>query len=333
MPLFSTTAQLKEYFPARLTLKFEDLKPTLVQVEQEYLAEMVLGQDLYDALVDAVENNDLDPELTALLDKCRPVAAHLAVYHFTGIANVELTSGGLAVGSSDTMKPAAEWRTRDLERAVLRQGHRAMDVLINFLQANATDYDEWLDSELYLLLTTGFVRTTQQFDGVVRIGNSGYLFRQVLPALRRAESGPVADTLCSEVLVAQLQTAITDGDLDADQLRLVKFARMAAVHLAMADSIVELSLSTDERGTWTFGALLGGQTSGGPTAATDQRLQARIDQNRRLGDGYLNMLRVELQRQAVADEDHPYRSSACWVDPSAEPTDTFDKDSPVGNFL
>lgn len=332
MSLFKTTAELKQFFPARLTLAFDDLRPTLDQVEREYLADMVLGKDLYEWLEGGYQDDDLDDDGEELLKLCRPVVAHLAVYHFTGIANVELTSGGLAVASSDTLKPASEWRTRDLERAVLRQGHRAMDVLINWLIEHADEWEEWQESDLYQQLTAGYIRTTRQFDELLRIGNSGYLFRQLLPAIRRAERGLVADTLCSTDLALQLQSAITDASLTTEEAKLVELCRQAAAHLAMADSVVELSLTTDQQGTWTFGALLGGQTSGGPTPANEERLQARQDHMRALGRGYLKRLQQELQTQAEADTNHPYRASTCYVDPDA-PVEEPDTDNPVGNFL
>lgn len=333
MALFKNTAQLKPFFPARLTMDFDDLKPTMDQVEQEYLAEQVLGPQLYTWLHDGFQNDDLDEDGEELLALCRPVAAHLAMYHYTGIGNVEMTSGGLAVGKTDTQAPASEWRTDRFERSTLRQGYRAMDVLINWLIKHADEWDEWRDSELYADIAAGYLRTTQQYNHVVGIGNSGWLFRQLLPAVRRAEQGAVASTLCSTTLATRLQDGITAGDLSATEKYLVKLCQHAAAHMAMADSIVELSLGIDHQGVWTFGALIGGQTSGGPTAAKDERMQARQDQARNHAMAYLEQLRTELQRQAEADPVHPYRASTCYRDPEAPDTTGPDTELPVGNFL
>lgn len=337
MSLFRTTQDLRERLPAKLTLRFEDLRPTLDEAEQEYLAEKVLGPTLYGLLHGAVQgsanDSELDDDELELIDLCRRVSAPLGVYHYTGLGNVELTSGGLAVGQTDNLRPASEWRTRDFERSVLRQGFRAMDVLIAWLLEHTEEWEEWQESALYRELSTGLLRTTQQYDAHVRIGNSGWLFHQLLPAVRRAEQGPVADTLCSASYLATLQEKITAGTLTANEALVVQHARAAAAHLAMAESIVQLSLGTDERGVWTFGALLGGQTSGGVTPAKDQRLQARIDQERSLGHSYLERLRAELQRQAEADATHPYRSSPCYRDPDADTGPQVDDSNPVGNFL
>jgi hypothetical protein len=335
MPLFKTTPDLQAYYPARLTFDIDDLLPTLKQVELEYLGEQLLGEDLYAELEGQYQDDLLDPLYEELLELCRPAVAHLAVYHFTGIANVELTSGGLAVGKTDTKSPAAEWRTRDLERAVLRQGYRALDVLVNWLLKHVDELEEWQDSPLYAELNAGYLRTTQHFDGLVRIGNSGYLFRQMVPAIRRIEQGAVADTLCSTTLRERLPEGISAADLTTQEATYVRLAREAAAHLAMADSIVQLALGIDERGVWTFNSLLGGgQTSAGVATASDARLQARIDQERALGNAALKKLADTLQADAVADENHPYRATTCYVDPTLTTTTHLpNTESPVGGFM
>lgn len=339
MPLFTTTEELKEHYPARVTFDMDDLAPTLAAVEQEYLVEMVLGQAQYDALVAAynasIANSPtpLTSAMLNLLERCRPAIANLAIYHFTGFGNVEFSAGGLVVGQSDVKRPAAEWRTRDLERAALRAGYRALDVLLAYLQANAATYTPWNTSEQATALRAGFIRSTKDFDQVVRIGNSGYLMTRLLPTVRRVEEGAVLDTLCSTTYRDSLLTKLTAATLSANEKLVVELCKRATAHLAMADGIVELSLGMDERGVWTFSSLLGGQTSGGPQTASEARLQQRIDHHRNLGNGFLEKLRAELQRQAEADSNHPYRASTCYVDPTEDTTERFDTSGPVGGFM
>lgn len=332
MALFKTIEELKSFYPARLTFDIADLMPKIEEVEQEYLVEQVLGEEQYNELESAYQADALSPEQAALLQKCRPAVANLAIYHFTGIGNVEFTTAGLSVGSTDKKAPASEWRTRDLERSVLRSGYRGLDVLIGFLVAKAADYPTWNDSVHAEELRAGFVRSTQVFSRSAGIGNSGYLFRRVLPALRRAESGAVQDTLCSTALRDQLLSAITAGSMTEQERLLVLLCQGAATHLAMADSIVELSLNTDERGIWTFGSLVGGSTSGGPTKAEDSRIQQRIDHHGRLASGLLERLRKELQAQASAGQCPLYAASTCYASTIA-PTTGPETDSPVAGFM
>lgn len=333
MSLFKNTEDLKEFYPARVTFDFDDIFPTLGEVEREYLVEQVLGEGQYNELHTAYQANSMSDPQSDLLAKCRTAVANLAVYHYTGIGNVEFSSGGLVTGMSEHKRPASEWRTRDLERAVLRKGYRGLDVLIGFLQANITDYPTYADSEQAAAFQSGFVQTTQQFGTAIGIGNSGYLFSRMKATLRRIENDTIKATLCSATLYQDLLEKRNDGTLSADEKTLVAQVQLAACHLTMADSVVELSLGLDDRGYWTFNSLLGGQTSGGPTAAADNRLQQRIDHHRNIGNAALASLTKELQRQAEANPSHPYRSSSCYVDPTAVVAPTPDPEAPVGNFL
>ena len=335
MALFKTNDELRDFYPARMTFAIDDLTPVLNEVEQEYLAEQVLGQDQYDELHEAYTDDTMSGEEAALLAKCRPAVVGLALHRFTGEANVEFTSGGLAVtgGSESSRQPASEWRTRDFERKQLRSGMRGLDVLVNFLLENAVDYPSYEESEQYAALTTGFLRTTGAFNAIVNIGNSGYLFSRMKATVRRIEQGAVQDTLCSTALRDDLLTKLNAATLSAGELKLVDLVQKSTAHLAMADSVVELALQMDERGIFTIEGMLGGQTSTGPKSASDARLQQRIDHHRNLGNGYLKKLRDELQAQAVAGDLSLYADSDCYVDPTATADPQFKTDGPVGGFL
>lgn len=333
MPLFATTEQLREFYPARVTFDLDDLKPTLETVEQEYLVEQVLGPEQYAELKEAWEDDALDDEQIELLRLCRRVVAPLAIRSFTGLANVEFSSGGLVTGQTEHKRPASEWRTRDLERSMLEQGFRALDVLLAYLVDHAEDFPTWTESEQYTELTTGWVRHTREFQRWVNINNSGYLFLRMRPVMRRIEAGPVQDALCSTAVAEDLRTKRTDETLSAAEAEALELLHQAVVHLTMANSIVELALNIDGvRGVWTFNTVLG-QTSGGPMPASDARLNQRITQHENLGQHFLGKLRAKLQAIAEADAAHPYRSTSCYVDPTSTPADPFQTDSPVGGFM
>lgn len=334
MALFKTTQELRAFYPARMTFLIEDLLPVLNEVEQDYLSEQVLGPAEYESLEAAFQDDAMDAEQTALLAKCRPAIVGLALHRYTGEANVEFTSGGLAVtGNSDKRAPASEWRTRDFERKQLRSGMRGLDVLVNWLLTQADTYNGYVASEQYAALVAGFTRTTGIFNQYVNIGNSGYLFQRMKPTITRIEEGPVQATLCSTDLRDDLLTKLTEDTLSTDEKKLVKLVQQSTAHLAMADSVVELSLQLGPDGIFTIEGLLAGQTSVGPKSATDARLQQRITHHRNVGNGFLEALRKELQAQAEADEDHLYRASTCYVAPTEEVQPRFKTDGPVGSFM
>jgi hypothetical protein len=332
MGLFKTTLELRSFYPARLTFDLEDFAPTLEAVEQEHLVEGVLGEAQYVELRNAYDGDTLSAQQEKLLKHCRVAVANLAIYSYTGFANVEFSAGGLVVGSTEHKKPAAEWRTRDLELASLRMGYRGLDVLCGFLEANKADFPTWDDSPAAAHLRTGFLRTTAQLQERVHIGNSGSLFRRMLPVIRRIEGGVVLDTLCSTGYAESLKEKITADTLTIEERAVVALVRNATAHLALSASIVELSLRTDHQGIWTPAAMIGGQTSVGPLPGNDTRLQHRIDHHQRLGQEALVKLQKELQRQAEADPTHAYRNTACYQDPTAEKRSHYGTEGNVGMF-
>lgn len=333
MALFTTTDELKQFYPARVTFDIADLLPTIKAVEREYLRDQVLGEGQLNELQEAYTADTLTAAQEELLEMVRTAVANLAIYQYTGFGNVELSASGLVAGQTEHKRPAAEWRTRDLERAALRAGYRGLDDTLGYLQAHRSDFPTWVSSEQCTALDTGWLRSTRDFGRFVQIGNSGYLYTRMLPVVRRIESEVVAKTICSEDLRTDLLEKLTDGTLDATEKQLVHLAQMATAHLTMADCVVELSLGMDDRGVWTWNSLLGGSTSGGPMAASDERLNQRITHHQNLGNGALKKLQEQLQALAEADENHPYRASACYVAPTEEPKNRYNTDSPVGGFM
>lgn len=332
MHLFRTEEELERYMPARLTINLSDLQSVMEDVQQEYLAEAVLGSAQLDDLIDALESQELDDAQEKVLHLCRRVVAPLTCYHYTGLANVAMGDSGLVTtGSSDKYVPASEWRTRDFERTQLRQGYRALDVLIAHLLANPEDLDGWDETPQAARLRSGWIRGTATFNGLVHIGNSGWLYSRMAPTRARIEQEVVSATICSADYEQDLRQRWLADQINVTERELVRHIQRAVAHLTMADSIVELSLRMDQQGVWTFSSLMG-QTSGGPMPASDVRIQHQIDQHRTIGQAALAKVRETLQAMATADPTHPYRSSKCYQPPS-DPADRFQTDNKVGGFL
>lgn len=335
MALAKTTAELKPFFPARFTFDVDDLLPVMNQVERVYLKEQILGT-LYDDLLTAYDADTMSAEEEALREACLPAVVNLAIHDFTGMANVEMSSGGLVVGSNADRKPAAEWRTRDFERAVLRAGTRGLDGLLNFLRHNVADYPTWESSPQAALLKS-IVPSTRIFNTYVEIGNSGWLFWRMMATRDRIEEEQLRATICSDTLYNLLRAESHDEDnWTGENAQLIKLARPALCHLTIGASILELALTKDERGIYTQEAMLGGQVSLGPKGANDARLDALIRYHNDQGKKYLNKLSAKLLELAKAGDLATYAASDCYTAQVAEettPTPTIDPDSAVGNLL
>lgn len=323
MGLTSTLAEVKGYYPARLTLKVDDILPAIEDAEEEYLVNQVLGRPFYDELVTAYQANSLDPDEIAVVNLCRRATVNLGLHHALSSLNVTLQSNGLGVVKNNDTVPASQARTNALKSDLLRAGFRGLDRLIAHLIENAEDFDSWTDDSntIYTSLTTGLVRTTAEFEDVVRIGNSGFLFYKMRPTMRMVEEGPVAKVLCNDELYQDLLTKVLEEDLDEHETRVVKQASVAIAHLTMADSITKLSLTIDPSGAWSFSTLAGGETSGGPIPVDAKRLDALEARYRADGHVALERLKDLCQSLAAAGNLPLYAASSCYVDPATTPTE------------
>ena len=322
MALTKTLAELKGFYPARLTFKIEDLLPALDDAEQEYLAEQILGAAFFDELVEAYDDDVLDDEQLALVKLCRRATVNLALLHALSSLNVVLQSTGLGVVNSKDVAPASMGRTNKLEKDLLRAGYRGLDRVIKYLLENADDFDAWTtDNPLYDELVSGFIRETREFEAIVRIGNSGWLFSRMKPAMKRIEDGAIATALCSEELYQDLLTKIKEDDLDEHEEKVVRLARIAIAHLTMAESITKLSLTIDKHGIWAFTTLASGETSGGPVPVDAKRLDTLVGQFQKDGEVACEQLTALCQKLAEAGNLPLYAESTCYIDPNNKPPD------------
>jgi hypothetical protein len=335
MGLTSTLAEVKGFYPARLTFKVEDLLPAIDDAEAEYLVEQILGDAFYDELVAAYEGSTLDADQLEVVKLCRRATVNFALHHALSSLNVTLQSTGIGVVNNGDVAPASVARTNALKADLLRAGYRGLDRLISHLLKNYEDFDTWTDANpLYDELVSGFIRETNEFDAIVRIGRSGWLFSRMKPTMKRVEETLIAPVLCSDDFYQDLLTKIEDEDLDEYELKVVKLARVAIAHYTMAESITKLSLHIDKSGIWAFNTLAAGETSGGPLPVDAKRLDALVARYEK--DGTLACEQLTALCQKLAEEGNLplYAASDCYVDPNVapEPEDDRTDDAAFGGF-
>ncbi len=320
MPLSKTIADLQKHYPARLTVDINDLKPYLEGAELEYLAEQVLGEAFYAELLAASAGTPTSIQQDCI-DHCNRAVVNLAMHQAIPVLNVTLHSKGLGVVNTQDVVPASKARTDALLQSLLRAGYRGLDRLFTFLVANKASFGTWTtNNPVYDRLVSGLIRDTRTFDELVRIGNSGWLFWRMKPAMMAVELGPVKKTLCSDTLYTDLVTKLTAGSLSASEKKVLAAAQKAIAHLTMARSITELSLTLDNQGAWAFTSISGQETGGGPIPVDARRLDTLQGQYAQQGADALQELRELCQALAEAGTLAAYAASTCYVDPNAAPT-------------
>lgn len=337
MALFKTTEELAVFFPARLTLDFADIAPTMDRVENDYLVAQVLGEQQYNELHTAYQTDAMTSRLDDLLLACRRPIAELAIYHWASTGSLQVTSGGLvAAGTANSggnnIANLSRIEAFRLER--MNAGFSGLDRLLGFLQARIADFPLWAAS-VFASYGTGLMRTTAQFHAAVDIANSHWLFwrmRNILPRHQDAES-LIANTLCSTDLYDQLVSESNAGDAwTGTNKQIIDLIRPAIAHLAMAEAVTELSLAKDQRGVWTF--TVGSSEASGPKPAEESRLGTWQQYHRDRGNEFVGALDRKLKKLAAAGQCALYAASTCYTTYAAG-TDVVPRDTTrrAGGFM
>lgn len=182
---------MKNYVAIDGNTKMATLTPHIVEAERVYLIP-VLGKPFYDefsAAYAADPGTPMGAERTALLPY---IQRSLAYYtQLVSQLHLSITFGELGTRQhrSDNSDPAPRWQQEKLQFQSLKNGDLHADKLLEFLEANATDindYHTWLSTAG--TKNSGFiVYSTQVASKHIDIGDSRRVFLKLRPTLQEVE--------------------------------------------------------------------------------------------------------------------------------------------------
>lgn len=237
--LIETTDQLRDHIPASYGLDIDDLRPKLKMVEREVIIKHFPLQ-LYELVHDGGENDAQE----ALRDLLAEAVAHLALYHHIDVGQVQISSSGIHINSTDTSKTAFEWQISNLKKSALRQGWQAVESA--FLLLNSTEDAElkqiWEQSATYLALKNSLLPTLEVFQQFVSLDNSFMMFKKLSPLMREIQEEFITDLLGIDLLEKLL-------DAPAGKYReVLTRSRRVLAYKAMAMGMVNTMLVMSDNG-------------------------------------------------------------------------------------
>lgn len=165
--LFKNTSKLIEYCEVTASTNFATVKPSIKRIEDNHLLP-ILGAEQYNELNDAyteeANESELPDESKALLDKCREVIGSYLGYYFTPIAELKLSDAGVRRSETASEKTAFQYQVNNFKEASLKNGEIACENLLQFLEENKEDYDEWVDSEAFKNYRSLFIKSGKEFN-------------------------------------------------------------------------------------------------------------------------------------------------------------------------
>lgn len=300
--LFKTVAEIKAYTGASMALSLESLSPHLSFSWAEDEVLKVLGQDLYDLLLekyDADQLNDAGNEaLKALLPYVQKPLANLGIYSYMQEGGVSIEDEGV-MGNRE--KAAFQWQQLKAESFYLEASYQGLDRLINFLLKNAGDYEEWTDTVYHSIQKDLLVNSPALFNQSVNIRGSYRTFVALLPNLQFVESKYVSPTLGASYLAA------LKVDLESDDSKAVlALLRPAICFLTMAETIMDNDLELTANGVYVHSLRSNTENIQQKEPAKVDKLQLAVARFKSRGEAALEEVRNFLNSNASASKYQEY---------------------------
>lgn len=153
-----------------------------------------IGQQLVDNL--AGDNPDAN-----LLEKAAPAWIVLTFLESIPFLDVVSTNTGFGVVRTNSVAPASKERVESIRLACQSAANDYIDILLQWLETNVSDYGNWNKSSLN---EGSLIPTAAVFDQFIDINMSRYKFVNLKRTINQIELTSVAETISPEFL-AELQ--------------------------------------------------------------------------------------------------------------------------------
>lgn len=313
MSLIISIETFKKYVKVNINSDIKTLAPAITEAERRFIIP-ALSQELYQKLDEHVNGSSASPDegLDAILAKVEIPLANIAYWLHIPAGGVMMDDAGIHVLSTDSHKPASEYKTEDLKESVATAGFDALDDLFAFLEENKTNYPEWVASDSYTIFNELFLRTAKEFSKEYNIGNSRRTFLAIRHLIRDNQKTHIkkilGENLYNEIL-AQLKSRYTveegsgsggDDPLTALNQLLLENIRPALAYLTISDATYELPLEFRGNGIIVNATEPTMDSGKIKKPAENTRLQTIATRAQQKGEDYLKRLQLWLNANAAS---------------------------------
>jgi hypothetical protein len=195
--IISTIEDLRKTAKVNASLKFDVVEPFLQSARDLFLIRY-LGNELVKAL-EAEEVDEAYQELYALVQKA---LGPLAIWLGNAELSVRISDSGFTVAmKTGEYGAASDTKIGKVEESLERRGFQYLDQVLEYLETNADDFEEWKSSRYYTLRGGNYIVSATQFQevGQVDINYSRLTFESFRPVMSMIEQRFVTELLGDEL--------------------------------------------------------------------------------------------------------------------------------------
>lgn len=248
--LINSTAELKKYIPASVTLNFDDIRPKIQLVEREVIQRIFSAE-----LITAVSTSGASEPMTSLRQLLEEAEAHLALLEYIPFGQLQFDSSGIRIAVNDNMKTAFEWQIDELKDECSRQGWAAVESALEFLEKTKNEalLSIWQETETYISAQKSLLPTLREFEKFVNLNRSRVLFNKLLPIQEDQQEDVVVPAIGSTLF-----TRILTGDSDLEK-RTRKLAAKALAYKTTATGFMDTILVLSDNGPLVIDGMISRQ--------------------------------------------------------------------------
>lgn len=231
--ILSNAADLMKYIPVASTFStaWDKFEPFITKAANSYTMKYV-GK-LHIALA-AAESGD-DSIRNEAREHLRSALANFAFFMYLPFYQVTMDSSGISIPVNANKKGPEWWQSADMRRELLRSGHESMDLLLELLEKNPTEFPDYTDnySSIYKEL---LVKNADEFSKYYNIFNSRQTYLAIMPSLRQVETQYLRNFITPDFLQELKDFNESDSEAeDQSNLVLVKqYLQQAVVAFTIA---------------------------------------------------------------------------------------------------
>lgn len=247
--LFKETSEIKLHIAINKNMAFNTLSPYIEQAETTYIIPLI-SQELYDELDEAYNGeDDLSEEQEKLLKKIQRPLAYYSLAEAAPFLNLSISDLGLQQEQDkDGMStPVAQWRYENYIKSLWDNADRFADKLLEFLEKNKDDYEEWAESDAYTITKELFINSAAELSKFININNSRRAYLAIRPFIAIAEQKYFIASISQE-LFDEIKEEIKSDDLSDENKTLLEKIKTPLAHFALFEAIPQISISIESKG-------------------------------------------------------------------------------------
>lgn len=274
--IFTDIEQFKEYTGGAVNSSVElaSLVPAYHEAVQKNIVPL-LGDSLWNT-VDTTWDGTPTAEVLALLPYVRRALAHLTMYEYSHIGNVQFSEAGLVRMETEQLKTAYKYQERQYKIWMRDAGYNRLEELQLFLMSNSADYPSWDSSVAYQQL----INTARTFRAYYGKSVGRYTFEMLQGLLQEIEALVVEANVGSS-FYERLRAGQEAGDLTDAELTALHRAYRTITHYTIEEAMIRQFVTFEGDQVVKYeGAVNQTYTSERPTTADESIFAKKYHQHR-----------------------------------------------------